>query len=104
MPLTPAQVATWTKEPEGEVVTSVTQAVNIYVAALPVVQHLTTGQDWPADVMLGAKLLAARLIRRRNSPNGVEALTDAGVTYVARYDSDISRLLHLDAAQKPAVG
>lgn len=102
--LTPAQVTSWSKEPEGPIVDDVTAAVNGFVNALPVVHRLPADQDWPAEVQLGAKMLAARLLRRRNSPNGVEALTDAGVTYVARYDSDIARLLKIDGSQKPAVG
>jgi hypothetical protein len=57
-----------------------------------------------ADTVLGAKMLAARMYRRRNSPSGVEAITDAGTSFVARYDSDISRLLKLDGYAGPRVG
>lgn len=56
------------------------------------------------DTVLGAKMLAARLFRRRNSPSGVEAITDAGTSFVARYDSDISRLLQLDGFAGPRIG
>jgi len=59
---------------------------------------------WDADTRLGALMLAARLFRRRNSPNGVEAMTDAGASYVSRYDSDIARLLRIDGFDTPKVG
>jgi len=49
-------------------------------------------------------MLAARMYRRRNSPSGVEAITDAGTSFVARYDSDISRLLRLDGFAQPRIG
>lgn len=106
-----AAAAAWTKEPAASMVLQ-----QSYAAAAAVVERLPilanthdTGEDipetaWTDDVALGFLMLVARLVRRRNSPNGVEALTDSGVTYVARYDSDISRLLQIDAFQKPAVG
>lgn len=97
-------VTAWSQEPESPYLTSVVKAVNDYVAALPVTQHLEKDAEWPAAIKLGAIMLAARLARRRNSPNGLEAVTDLNVTYTARYDSDIARLLQLDGFQKPAVG
>lgn len=111
MPLTqPSQgisqkdVTEWSKEPDRPSLTLIVEAVNEYVAGLPVVQHIEAGAKWPAEVRLGAIMLAARLAKRRNSPNGIEAATDMNVTYVARYDSDISRMLQLDRAAAPAVG
>lgn len=59
---------------------------------------------WTDSTVLGALMLAARLYTRRNSPNGVEAFTDGGATYVARYDPDVARLLHVDGFAKPRVG
>jgi hypothetical protein len=56
---------------------------------------------WPADLIQGATMLAARLFRRRNSPSGVEAFAVAGPVYVRRYDPDVAMLLDLDA---PMVG
>lgn len=81
-------------------VTAVVEAVNAFVAQLPVVD----GKDaWPKQVDLAATMLAARLVRRRNSPSGVEALTDAGTAYVSRYDPDIGRMLELDGYERPAI-
>lgn len=57
--------------------------------------------DWPADITQGATMLAARLHRRKNSPNGVEAFAVGGPVYVRRNDPDIAMLLDLDA---PMVG
>jgi len=80
----------------------VVASTNSFVATLPVVANLPEeAADWPDDVKLGAIMLAARRLRRRNSPGGVEAVTDAGVAYVARHDPDIRQLLRLD---QPAVG
>ena len=94
-----------------------TAAANSFVGrlALPLVPKMVDGiavldgagqqiMEPSPDVVLGAKMLAARLWRRRNSPNGVEAITDAGTSFVARYDSDISRLLRLDGFAAPRIG
>jgi hypothetical protein len=59
---------------------------------------------WAQQTHLAALMMGSRLYRRRNSPNGVEAFTGDGVTYVARYDPDIARLLRLDGFTKPKVG
>jgi hypothetical protein len=59
---------------------------------------------WPAYVVRGANMLAARLVRRRNSPSGVEAMTDQGAAYVSRNDPDIAQLLQLGTYAKPSVG
>lgn len=56
---------------------------------------------WPADLTQGATMLAARLHRRKNSPNGVEAFAVGGPVYVRRNDPDIAMMLDLDA---PMVG
>lgn len=101
--ITAEQVTEWSREPAGNNLNMIVTAVNAFVSGLPVVQHVE-GEAWPAEVTLGAVMLAARLARRRNSPNGLESATDLNVTYVARHDSDISRLLQLDGHQAPAVG
>lgn len=102
--ITENDVTAWSKEPAAATLTSVVEAVNTYVANLPCTQHLEASEAWPADVKLGAVMLAARLAKRRNSPNGIEAITDVNVTYTARYDGDIARLLRLDGNRIPAVG
>jgi hypothetical protein len=105
--ITDADVAAWLglkTWQDDTALPEVVAMVNAYVATLPVVANLPEGDDWSASVTLGATMLAGRYYRRRNSPNGVEAITEAGAQYVARYDSDISRLLQLDVYTKPAIG
>lgn len=60
--------------------------------------------DWPADVVEGALMLAARLHRRRNSPAGVEAFNEMGAIYVSRRDPDVAMLLGLGEWTPPRVG
>ena len=60
--------------------------------------------DWPEPIIQGATMLAGRLVRRRNSPDGVQALTDQGAVYVSRSDPDVALLLRLGRYARPAVG
>lgn len=60
--------------------------------------------EWRPRTVLGATMLAARLHRRRNSPDGVAALLEAGVAYVQRNDPDVGQLLELGSHQRPMVG
>jgi hypothetical protein len=57
-----------------------------------------------AEIYQGAVMYAARLLRRRNSPAGVETYGGLGATFVARYDPDIDRALHTGAFTQPGVG
>lgn len=56
-----------------------------------------------AEVYQGAVMLAARLVRRRNSPAGIETFSDS-VAYVSRWDPDIQRALRQGAYAWPALG
>lgn len=82
-------------------IATVADAVNALVRGLPVAQNVT--DEWPGTIVLGSAMLGARLYRRRNSPSGVEALTDQGAAYVSRNDPDIAQLLQLGSYSKPAV-
>ena len=95
-----ARAAAWAKLPGGvdDAMRACAAAVRALVVALPVTQGRPT---WREDTALGAVMLTARLHRRRNSPAGIESLTEMGVTYVSRYDSDIARLLRIDAFAGP---
>lgn len=102
--MTPDELATraaaWAKLPGGvdDAMRACAAAVHALVAALPITQGHPT---WREDTALGAVMLTARLHRRRNSPAGIESLTEMGATYVSRYDSDIARLLRIDAFVGP---
>jgi len=105
MPITASQVKPWMHlqgTDQDAQIEPVIAAVNAFVGSLPVVTD-HDGDNWPAQVQLAAIMLAARLIRRRNSPSGVEALTEAGTSYVSRYDPDIARMLELDGYERPAI-
>jgi hypothetical protein len=81
------------------VVDSVVGAVNGYVRTLRVAQ--IDADAWPETVAHGATMLAARLVRRRDTPAGVQAFTDEGAVYVSRNDPDVAMLLGVGAYGKP---
>ena len=93
-----ARAAAWIKLPGGadEAMRACAQAAVSFVGSLP-----SGRAPWTDTVALGATMLTARLYRRRNSPAGIEALTDLGTSYVSRYDSDIARMLRIDAFMGP---
>lgn len=86
----------------------VVAAVNAMVRTWPVASDaLTYGPtppDWPPYVVQGATMLSSRLWRRKDSPSGVEAFTDAGALYVSRNDPDVAQLLRIGAWSPPEVG
>ena len=99
--ITAQSVAEWLDAPFADKhMETVTEAVNAYVEALPSIER-EEGGAWAKTTILGATMLAARLYKRRNSPNGIEAFGEIGNTYVSRYDSDIARMLHLESFRKP---
>jgi hypothetical protein len=71
----------------------------------PVVAPTDVGAPFTpdAEVYQAAVMLAARLVRRRNSPGGVETFGES-VTFVSRYDPDIARALHSGVWAMPGVG
>lgn len=101
--ITAETLIAWTRTStpaDDPTVAAVVAAVNDEISRLPVATDSDRG---PGDaVKLAALMLGARLLRRRNSANGIETMTAEGtVAYVTRYDPDIARMLRLDA---PAVG
>lgn len=61
---------------------------------------------WPQHHQQGATMLAARVYRRRNSPNGVESFGSevAGAVYTRSSDPDIAQLLEIGRYARPQVG
>lgn len=58
----------------------------------------------PQSRALGATMLAARVYRRRNTPEGVATFTDTGLIGVARSDPEVWMLLGLGSWAPPVVG
>lgn len=83
----------------------IVEAVDEFVRGLTSVARieptLTVEGSWPSRYRLGAKMLAGRLLRRRNSPEGVASFVGEGVAYVRRVDPDVATLLRLNL---PAAG
>lgn len=93
-------------------------AIDLYVAAanavvrgLPVTDQANTDPapaDWTdptlSALVLGANQLAARLYRRKDSPEGVTQIGASDPAYVLRDDPDLAQLLQVGAYEKPAVG
>lgn len=96
--------ADWAKAPTVTTEMSLCAAAVIdYLGTLPSVPRDTDNNLTPSS-QLGAIMLTARLERRRNSTSGIESSTDLGIAYVARTDSDISRLLRLDQHSTIQIG
>jgi hypothetical protein len=56
-----------------------------------------------AEIYQGAVMYAARALRRKNTPGGVE-FTEAGAVFSPRYDPQIDEALHTGAWTRPGVG
>lgn len=98
------RAAAWAKSPTTTPEMGMCAAAVIdYLGTLPSVPRDTDG-TLTAAAELGAIMLTARLERRRNSTSGIESSADLGIAYVARTDSDIARLLRIDAFQTPQIG
>ena len=98
-PTTPELVAGWLGLRDAGEAEAVTAAVNAYVKRVVTVPE--DGAAWDDDRSLGATMLAARLLRRKNSPGGVESFGSEQLAYVRRSDPDIDRLLGLG---RPGIG
>lgn len=110
--LTAQVVAERTGEPVTDsTVVDVTAGVNALVNDangtrwVPVDPDVPDGATtWAADTYLGALMYAARLVRRANSPAGIEAFFETGVAYVQRTDPDVAMLLRLGGSAVPMTG
>lgn len=108
--LTAQAVADRTKEPvDDPTVVDVTAAVNVLVENAPAARRMADPDDpdatvWADDTYLGALMYAARLVRRANSPAGIEAFLESGVAYVQRNDPDVAQLLRLGPFAPPMTG
>lgn len=82
-------------------------AVNAKVLSWPVATVADGAADWNVatvqHLVLGANMLAARIHRRINSPDGVASL-GTSVIGTALGDPEIALLLEIDGNTAPAVG
>jgi len=91
-------------ETDDPMIQAKVDAVNSIMSGLPIAELAVDADTWPARIIEGANMLAARWVRRRNSPAGVEAMGEFGAAYVMRSDPDIAQLLQLGSWAPPAVG
>lgn len=90
------------QHPEYRHVREVVAAVNDFVSDFHS-PDADTGQFRP-KVVQGANMLAARLVRRRNSPGGVEPYATPDAEYVQRYDPDVAQMLELGQWRRLVAG
>lgn len=86
---------------DATLIAEVCEAVNAFITSYMATP--ANGGEWPADVMQGATMLAARNIERRNSPVGVSQGID-GATYIPGRDRDLDQYLRLGQYRRLVVG
>ena len=108
------RVVNWLGIPPGHV--EAAQVPGTVAAVVDFIREHGLGDPGTADpwyavdsgsrIATGAVLLAARLVRRRNSPGGIESFSGANdqVAYVRRTDPDVALLLGLDGYRRLVVG
>ena len=105
-PATAEAVAGWLATPDGAKgdaerahIAEVVPAVNSWI------RTFRTDEVLPPHIVRGAVMLAAKITRRRNTPNAIESFGEVGgATYVARHDPDIEKLLGLGPYRDLVVG
>lgn len=61
-------------------------------------------EEWPERWRLGCMMLIGRIDRRRQSPSGVDTVTEMGPVYIARKDPEVAQLLEIGSFRVPQVG
>jgi hypothetical protein len=85
-------------------VVAATEAVEVWIARMRPDLDLGDPPDVtaaPADVQLGCRILAARLVARQSTPVGQAPGFDGGNGLILRSDSDVERLCGVGRARKP---
>lgn len=110
-PVTPDEVTAWLSTspgaaglPPADTMSRVIAAVAEFAAACRPDLNGNNGFEPTAEVRQAAIMLTARVLRRRNTPSGVENFGDGLVSYVARSDPEIERMLRIGAWALPAIG
>lgn len=57
--------------------------------------------EWPERWRLGTMMLIARVDRRRQSPTGVDTITEMGPVYLSRKDPETAQMLEVGTFRKP---
>lgn len=108
--VTGASVAEWldltppTEGDDPDQLEELAAAIDLVVRGLPSTVKLfdrDPAVTWDDRWLRGAKMWAARLHRRRMSPEGVYSLAGDSVAYISRNDPDVAMLLRLNL---PMVG
>jgi len=92
----------WDTLPENAIVNGrAIETIRRLVGAWPMwgLQRIRVTAQWgwpsvPVNIKNATILLAARLFRRKDSPEGIRGFSDLGVIRVSRYDSDYDNLLN----------
>lgn len=87
---------------DDPVMLSAVAAVNYYVDSLPNID-LNSDGTWAETTHYAALLLFGKWYNRQYSITAVTAYGDSGPQFVAKYDPDISRMLHIDGFEVPVV-
>lgn len=59
--------------------------------------------EWPERWRLGCMMMIARVDRRRQSPGGIDTVTEMGPVYLARKDPETAQMLEIGTFRKPVV-
>jgi hypothetical protein len=114
--LAPSDVSDWLTQNGGATGPELARVTRVAAAVEPQVQQarpdrwVYSTEDPPvatyvpdAEVYQAAVQLAARVVRRRNSPGGLESMSES-VVYVSRWDPDIQRALRQGPYRPAQVG
>lgn len=86
---------------DGKALEADVAAVEAYLKRRrPDIDFTVEGYEPPADLLLGAAMLANRYYQRRNSPLGTVGSPDMGLTSILRTDPDIADLLGIGPGRR----
>lgn len=90
------QVATWFESTSLPEIVVAHQAAEAYIADRCVIPELVTDENGPvppAALVQAVRLLTARYLARRNSPDGTLGMSEFGVGRIATIDRDVQQLI-----------
>jgi len=75
-------------------------AAEAYIRNRCVLPEIAPGEDFPGDIVGAVRLLVARYLARRNSPDGTLGMSEFGAGRIATVDRDIQAMI---APYRPVV-